>query len=1105
MTASQAGADGAAAALSAAIAALQAQRGVLGDAVVDVAVAPLQAQLAALAPAPVPGVDELRLVSLLVLDVVGSTALTYRLDPEDISAVMDGALADFAAIVRQHGGQVLEFAGDNLLGAFGLDATREDDAERAVRCGLALVAHSRALATEVLARHGQPGFGVRVGVHTGPVLRGTDSTGPLRGNTQGLARRMEQTAAPGSVQISHDTWRHVQGRFEVEPRPPCDVPGRDAPQPCYRVLAPADRTTAGWAVEGLATPLLGREAELAQLLAALAEVRADGRARGVTVVAEAGLGKTRLVHELQQHIEAQGALPTLRARCLPGGRLQPYKLLHDVLAGWCGVADSDSAAVARQRLQAVLAPLLAADEVDELAWLFRLVGLAEEGGERPDPRTLRDRGLAVFQAVLAARARLAGAPLLLLADDLHWADEASLDLIETLLASPLPLLLVASARPELLDRRTTWAAAAEARHRPLVLQPLPAADSQALAAALLQRLQTPAPALATLLVQRAGGNPYFMEELLKMLVDDGVITILPAQAGAGTVWQVDLGRLGQARLPSTLSGVLQARLDALAAPQRQALQLASIVGGVFWDQALATLGAEAPAQLPALRARSLVVARPGSVFEGCSEDAFHHQLLHQAAYDTVPRARRRAGHAQVARWLAARVSDRMSEHLATTAHHFLGADESQTAAEWLARAAEDAWARFDNRSAYAQVRQALSLLDPQQPDQQALCFRLLLLGLRIADLLGERAQQAEWVQATEALASSTQAEASWPVRAAYARAVMELRRDRHAASQAAALNTLALARAIGDHERAAEVCNVLVVTSRLLGQPAEARAHAMTGIGLAREAGLRPIQLRLQANLGLVDFEAGDFITARLALREALELAQNEPSGAAILGLMRCNLACCEQELGNYTGARRWAEEAVAWGRQVGDATADCVGSQNLAEALLALGDPEAALPHARHAVQSCQAIGNRLFAAKAGLVVAEIELERRQIEAALEAALAARDLFEQLQQPAAQTEAALWLAAIRQAQGAGAAVLAGLDEHLAALDTQLEEGAATARLAWLAHRVLAGARDARAAHWLQRARQTLQRQAERIPDAAERRHFMARHTVARALRDYTG
>jgi class 3 adenylate cyclase len=321
--------------LQAAIAALEAQRSALGDATVEALLAPARARLAALKATAEPA-QVLRQVSILFLDVVGSTALSTRLSPEAISAIMDGALARGTALVQAHGGRVLQYAGDNLLAAFGADAVAEDDAERAVRCGLALAALGTELGREVQAVHGHEGVNVRVGIHSGSVLLGggVDAAGTIRGMAVNVAARMEQSAPPGSVRVSIDTWRMVQGLFEGDEQPALQVKGVDTP--LRTCLVRGERASRGHrasrGVDGLATPLVGREAERAQLQA--------------TVLGEAGLGKSRLlqafVSELRARADGAAEFEVLQASGHLQGQNLAFGLLRELLFDSTGVQDSDS-------------------------------------------------------------------------------------------------------------------------------------------------------------------------------------------------------------------------------------------------------------------------------------------------------------------------------------------------------------------------------------------------------------------------------------------------------------------------------------------------------------------------------------------------------------------------------------------------------------------------------------------------------------------------------------------------------------------------------------------------------------------------------------------
>jgi len=299
--------------LRAGIAALQAQRDVLGDAVVEASIAGLRARLSAISVAESEAGQTLRQVTIVFLDIVGSTTLSQHLDPEDVHAVIDGGLSRCTAIVQAHGGKVLQYAGDNLLAVFGADESREDDAERALRCGLELLAQGRELAAQVERAHGHEGFDFRIGVHTGGVLLGggVDAEGSIRGIAVNIAARMEQTAPAGSMRISHDTHVQVRGLFDVERQQPIAVKGVDEPIVSYLVLRAKPRSfrAASRGIEGIDTPMIGRDVELATLLEAFARMRARRRLEVVTVVGEAGLGKSRMLAEFES-----GASPGRRAR-----------------------------------------------------------------------------------------------------------------------------------------------------------------------------------------------------------------------------------------------------------------------------------------------------------------------------------------------------------------------------------------------------------------------------------------------------------------------------------------------------------------------------------------------------------------------------------------------------------------------------------------------------------------------------------------------------------------------------------------------------------------------------------------------------------------------
>ncbi len=826
-----------------------------------------------------------RLVSVLFLDVVGSTALSSLLDPEDVSEVMDGALARFAAVVAAHGGRVLQFAGDSLLAAFGADAAREDDAERAVHAGLALLTAGREHGAMVQRVYRQAGFDVRVGVHTGHVLLGggVDAEGTIRGFTVNIAARLEQTAPPGRLRISQDTWRQVRGVFDVEAQAPLLVKGQDEALLTYLVLAARPRAfrVAERGVLGQETPLVGRDAELARLLQAFEAAAGGAGLQAVTLLAEAGLGKSRLMHEFQHRLDAHArSCWLLLGRAQPSGRLQPYGLLREVLAWRLQIADSASGEVARQQLVQGLAPLLGAmgdgqGEADACV-LGQLIGMDFSShpalaGLLREPRLLRDRGIATFTRWLQALAASDGSPVVLMLDDLQWADEASLDWLAQLLARPeLPLMLVLGARPALLEQRPAWGEG-WARHESIVLAPLGATARRALTDALLQRLAEVPAALRTLIEQQAEGNPYYAEELVQMLIDDGVIDT------RAEPWLLHAEKLQAARVPGTLVGVLQARLDALAAGERHTLQQASIVGPVFWDQALAALEPGSAPQLPALQAKAMVQLRPDSAFDGTSERNFHHHLLHQVTYDTVLKAERRSGHARAAQWLAERVGDRGVEYLAVTAEHYARAGDHEQALGWYERALETATARFANRAALDIVAHLLALPNLGDTPRR---YAVLRRQATVADLVGDRVLQAHTAQERWRLAEALQDDAL-RADAAMGLALLHDRLDEHAAAWREAELAISLATRADAAATLALAHGELSWLARLRGDIALARQHIEAALPHAARAAQqlrRPDDHLYEVSLRLVAAslcrDEHDLDRERALGEEALALAE---------------------------------------------------------------------------------------------------------------------------------------------------------------------------------------------------------------------------------------
>jgi len=921
------------------IALLQSRRSVLGDALSDAALAPLLDELHRLTAeaAPAGPARRLRQVSVLFLDLVGSTQLIQHLEPEDVQSVVDGALAAFTTLVVQHGGEVLRYAGDSLKAAFGADRTREDDAERAVSCGLALLLEASRHGAAVQRTHGLTGFDARVGIHTGAVVRGggVEQANSLSGLAVNVAARMEQAALPGSLRISIDTYRLVQGRFDVLEQPTLQVKGLAEPMRTFLVQGARERRLRGLrhGADGVTTAMVGRSDELGRLQRVAARVFASGGGLGTaTVIGDAGLGKSRLLAEIQATLPEQ-ATAVWRASSHPQALYQPYSLLRDLLFWQLGVRDSASQAEAQQTFAAALLPAFGAAADEQTALLGQLIGLDFSAspfiaGILRDGKQLQSRGLNAWVRYLQSQA--AAQPLVLVLDDLQWADDASLNALDHLVATvpELPLLLLCAARPELPQRRPQWGEHWPG-HELLQLSPLTSQGSDALATALLTRFATPVPALQALLSGQAAGNPFYMEALLQMLVDTGVIQTV------GEHWQVQADGLHGVKVPASLVGVLQATLDALDAEQRRSLQQASVVGAQFWDEALAAIDPQAPEQLDGLSRRELALPQTQSAFEGAREYSFRHHLLHQVTYGTVLKPDKRAAHGHAARWLEGRSQGRENELASQIAEHFERAGDTEQAIAYWLLAAEDASRRQADTAALAHADRALALDDGSDLPCQV---RLHLVRCDVLVRAGDSAGHGQELEILETLADRTDDDVL-RLTLAKDRAWRLFMEGRFEEAADLADRRLARAEAVAPRE-AGRVRNITYLCLTRQGRHDEALAHALKGLEQAGATGDHNTEGAIHTNIGVGHLEAGRMSQALDHLQRALGRYQAAASRSGIVNV-RLNLAEAETRLGRNASARAQLQQVVQECREIGSRRLEAMACANLGEALCEMGEAQ--------------------------------------------------------------------------------------------------------------------------------------------------------------------
>jgi class 3 adenylate cyclase/tetratricopeptide (TPR) repeat protein len=653
-------------------------------------------------------------VTIVFSDLKGSTAMGEKLDSEAVREVMSRYFDEMRAALERHGGTVEKYIGDAIMAVFGLPRVHEDDALRAVRAAAEMRDHLAALNDELEERWGVT-VGNRTGVNTGEVVAGDPTTGQrlVTGDTVNTAARLEQAAPTSQVLLGDTTYRLVRHAVEVEEVEPIEAKGKAERVPAYRLVEVHEAESVERRRD---SPLVGRERELELLSDELATATRDRGSRRITIVAQAGVGKSRLIEEFGRSAMASDAR-LLRGRCLPYGRGITFWPLVEIVRGAAAIDDEDSPDVALAKLAQAAGPE-ADDVVDRVA---SAVGL---GGEDFSLDEIFWGTRKFFEHQASER------PLVVLFEDIHWAESAFLDLIEYVLknASGVPLLLVCATRPDLFEHRADWAD----RGATIVLEPLTEEQSALVVQHLLG--DAPIPDVArTRIVAAAEGNPLFVEQLLSMLIDDGLLR------REGDAW-VPAGDLSELSIPGTIQALLAARLDLISPEERSVIEPASVIGQIFEQPAVEELAPEpvraaVPEHLGSMTQKQLV--RPVQA-DGEHEYRFHHILVRDAAYQGILKRARATFHERFVDW-AERVNrerDRGTEfeeilgyHL-EQAHQYLselgplddhGLELGRRGAARLSAAGRRAFARGDMGAAANLLRRAHGLL----PERDAARLELL--------------------------------------------------------------------------------------------------------------------------------------------------------------------------------------------------------------------------------------------------------------------------------------------------------------------------------------------------------------------------------------------
>jgi class 3 adenylate cyclase/tetratricopeptide (TPR) repeat protein len=656
---------------------------------------------------PSPAVQEERkVVSVLFCDLVGFTAASDTADPEDVRARVRPYHQRLREELEGYGGTVEKFVGDAVMAVFGAPVTHEDDAERAVRAGLRILEAIGEL------NESDPSLSlqVRVGINTGEAVvalgaRPEEGEGIVTGDVVNTASRLQGAAPVNGIAVSEQTFRATERIFDYEPLEPVSVKGKAEPLALYRPVAARARFGSD-VTRTHATPLVGRDLERTLLVSTFERAVQQASCQLVTVVGEPGVGKSRLCMELFSYIEERPDLVTWRqGRCLPYGEGIAFWALGEIVKAECGILESDSPEEARAKLErAVL------EDAQDRAWLLgRLSPLVGAGGEAAS----QEESFTAWRRFLEGLA--ADRPCVLVFEDLHWADSALLAFLEHLAdwAEGVPLLVLCTARPEMHEEHPTWAAGLRNAHT-INLAPLSDEETARLVSGLLERAVLPGETQQALL-ERAGGNPLYAEEFVRLLSDRG-----------------ELGE--QVEVPESVQALIAARLDTLSPERKALLQDASVVGKVFWAGALAMMGerdlVEVEQALHELARKELVRPSRVSSMEGEAEYGFWHTLVRDVCYGQIPRAGRAERHRQAAAWIEQKAGERAEDLADVLAFHYTSALELSQAAglsdnpslrtqavRYLGLAGERALG-LDTERAEQNLSRALELTaddDPQRP------------------------------------------------------------------------------------------------------------------------------------------------------------------------------------------------------------------------------------------------------------------------------------------------------------------------------------------------------------------------------------------------------
>ena len=1002
---------------------LEAQHAILGETIAP-AIEAVRRQIAALEAQVVAAAgDERRIITALFSDIVGSTALAEKMDPEDWHDAVALIHEMGGRVIQLHNGHVMQYLGDGLLAAFGTQTPSEHDPENAIRAALDLQAGLIALQ----ARLPVP-IQIRIGLHTGLVILGEIGSAQAKrevtatGDTMNLASRLQSTAPPGAIAISHATFQHVRGIFDVTPQPPLTVRGKSEPIQTYLVrrVRPRPFRTVTRGVTGIETATIGREAELQQLQSAVTAAFEDRKVIWTQIVGEAGIGKSRLLSDMTDYLASRSEeIGLLKGRAFQGDEQQAFSLVRRIWFDRFQIAEDAPLAGAEAKWQTKFLELRGAGFEEAAHALGLLVGLPFNdspyiGAMRNDPAQVRGRAIVVSRELLAAIQN--ERHLVFLLEDLHWADPSSWDYLTQVLLSDggqtlsHGLFVLAATRPEWNPPTPLLK---HPGYAPIPLTSLSDEDCRRLAAELLKRVADVSADVIQLISERSEGVPYYAEEIVNWLIDRGIVD------QRSEPWLLDHHRLQESPLPATLQHLLLTRLSSLHAAERVALQRGSIFGRNFWEGGLEALGAHTDrAMLGRLQPRGFIEAHSESTLTGQREWGFHHTLLQQATYESVLKRERRNLHQAAATWIEeqARRAGRLDEFVGSLGEHAERAGNLMAAADWYLRAGERAQAQGAPLEARRYFERVLELVPPTD---RARRWPALLAQSDVLSIVGDkesyRSSVAALLDLAHELGDNQQAEAYYRQGAYlyrssdYRGAVQAYNEALETASRAGndQLGTLVLGAKVicqsrlGDLDSAAQTASTLLTQAYQIDKSTQARAlsnlavyYAESG-DLAKAAQLHREQAALNHQLGDRNREAdalamlgydyvqlGMYLAGRSPLAESIKILQSIGERRMLI-YSQINLGLAYWRSGDHQAAHQILNQIQGELATMGDAFAQAAGRSYLALVQEQLGDTAGAMTGFAQATAIFARIGAQGYAADAQAGLARCAMAQNDLEGA--------------------------------------------------------------------------------------------------------------------------